>query len=76
MNEGLITPFILLIRTGAVFLIVIVVAVLSYRYFAVSGDVGSPGEATRNPSRQNQTRGRQVTPAMVEVFIPDCISLG
>ena len=48
---------------GAVFLAVVVVAVLSYRYFAGPAE-GPPGGSTR---QDRATRGRQVTPAMVEV---------
>jgi len=51
---------------GAVFLAVVVIAVLSYRYFA--GPADGPGGSTRTDPRQGSSRGRQVTPAMVEVI--------
>ena len=49
---------------GAVFLVVVVVAVLSYRYFAGPGD---DAQTTGSAARASASRGRQVTPAMVEV---------
>lgn len=47
------------------FLAVVVVAVLSYRYFAGPGE--GPSGSSRAEPRQPATRGRQVTQAMVEV---------
>lgn len=51
---------------GAVLLVVVVIAVLSYRYFAGTGDAAG----ARAGPRQSGTRGRQVTSAMVEAFPP------
>lgn len=65
MNEGVSNPGIYCLIVGVVFLAVVVVAVLSYRYFAgpAEGPSGSGGAP-----RPSASRGRQVTPAMVEVF--------
>jgi len=52
--------------SGAVFLAVVVVAVLSYRYFA--GPPEGPTGSNRNETRTTATRGRPVTPSMVEVL--------
>ena len=53
---------------GAVFLVVVVLAVLSYRYFAGPGDGPGEGGSTRSDPRTTASRGRPVTPAMVEVL--------
>jgi hypothetical protein len=50
---------------GAVFLVVVVIAVLSYHFFASAGGDAAPGAGARAESRQSSRR--QVTPAMVEV---------
>jgi peptidoglycan/LPS O-acetylase OafA/YrhL len=52
---------------GAVFLLVVVIAVLSYRFFAGPAD-GPQDRAGHQEPNQSTTRGRQVTPAMVEVY--------
>ena len=48
------------------FLVVVVIAVLSYHFFASTGDA-VPGAGPRTDSRQSSRR--QVTPAMVEVSV-------
>ena len=57
--------------TGAVFLVVVVIAVLSYRLFAGPADGAgeSSGRMGTDP-RPAAQRGRAVTPAMVEVMPP------
>jgi len=57
--------------TGAVFLVVIVIAVLSYRFFAGPADgAGESSGRTGTDPRPAAPRGREVTPAMVEVMPP------
>ena len=66
MHEGIKVSHMVANRE-AVFLAVVVIAVLSYRYFAGPAD-GPSGSSRSGEARQGSSRGRQVTPAMVEVY--------
>ena len=67
MNEGSRDRVCSCSLIGAVFLVVVVIAVLSYRFFAGPAD-GSQDRSQRQEPHQSTTRGRQVNPAMVEVY--------